>query len=183
MPHIGKWKREPSANEARAEPPALGFCTATCGPTPSHAVSPLSAKTEHTVVEVVETKSASRVGEKGKGTELADMPRVCELLSKHESKSRELKVLHRCDPSATPSPASLHSVLHLRRVLFGVDGKESMRKRQIRAFSGDLHSPAAVGVFLPFIRSLTPGITGITAEAANEKVRATPPRAKPTPPA
>jgi len=75
------------------------------------------AKTERTVPEApAEDRKKSRVGEAGKGTALSDMSRVCDNLSKIESKSRSLKILH--------------------KVLFGTDGQETMRKRQIRMFSG-----------------------------------------------
>merc|ERR1719502_1959254 len=68
--------------------------------------------TERTVVEgAKEKKENTRIGAKGQGTELADMPRVCELLNKYESKARELKLVH--------------------RVLFGVDGVVTVRKRNI----------------------------------------------------
>merc|ERR1712072_29157 len=45
-----------------------------------------------------------------------EMPRVCDKMSKFESKTREMKVLH--------------------RVLYGADGAVTMRKRQIRQFCG-----------------------------------------------
>merc|ERR1712166_1201802 len=75
------------------------------------------AKTQHTVVEAPkESTKKSRVGEKGKGTELGDMARVNDMLGKNEGKSREIQLLH--------------------KVLFGEVGKATMRKKQIRTFSG-----------------------------------------------
>ena len=96
------------------------------------------AKTERTVPEApAEDRKKSRVGEAGKGTALSDMSRVCDNLSKIESKSRSLKILHKCEAAQLDGSANFCC-----RVLFGTDGQETMRKRQIRMFSGaDFRTP------------------------------------------
>jgi len=61
-----------------------------------HLIVLLTVKTDHTVVEAPdESKKKARVGEKGNGTALTDMPRVVANISKIESGKREMKLLHK----------------------------------------------------------------------------------------
>eukprot|EP00656_Telonema_subtile_P031388 TRINITY_DN34358_c0_g1_i1.p1 TRINITY_DN34358_c0_g1~~TRINITY_DN34358_c0_g1_i1.p1 ORF type:complete len:394 (+),score=148.35 TRINITY_DN34358_c0_g1_i1:110-1291(+) len=91
-------------------------------PTSTYWETEQSGKRKRVQTEVLQTavdvpkKLKASVGEAGKGTELAQMPRVVKNLSKVEGESTILKKLH--------------------RVLYGTDGAKNVRKKNIRAFSG-----------------------------------------------
>jgi len=75
------------------------------------------AQTEHLQAPAsITSKKAKLEIVQGKGTELNEMPRVCDNMSKAKSNANVVKKLY--------------------KVLYGVVGTESMRKREIRAFSG-----------------------------------------------